>query len=84
MSNLGRSLAVPNVQALAATMGGTCDIPDRYIRPEAESEPVDRADNYELPVIDLELLLNPKLDGQGEFAKLELACQDWGFFQVVH
>ena len=81
MASLGRSLAVPNVQALAATMDGTSEIPDRYIRQEAESEPVERADRYELPVVDLGLLLNPEVC-QEEFARLEFACREWGFFQV--
>ena len=85
MASLGRSLAVPNVQAPAATINGatTSEIPVKYIRPEAESEPVERNASYELPVVDLQLLLDPEFC-QEEFAKLQFACQEWGFFQVRH
>lgn len=78
-----QSLPVPNVQALAATVDGSSGIPDRYIRPDAESDPVDRAVNDQLPIVDLGRLLNPERCGE-EYAKLDLACQDWGFFQLIN
>ncbi|KAJ6804404.1 S-norcoclaurine synthase 1-like [Iris pallida] len=72
------SLPVPHVQALAASLDGASDIPERYIRPEAEADPV--ADDGELPVIDLaQAQLSPE-----ESAKLGLACEEWGFFQLIN
>ncbi|KAM0935579.1 putative (S)-norcoclaurine synthase [Dioscorea sansibarensis] len=79
------SLPVDNVQALAASLTSSDHIPTRYIRPEAESEPViipgDAED--EIPVIDFHKLLAPELT-DAESSKLHLACQDWGFFQLIN
>ncbi|KAM0935582.1 putative (S)-norcoclaurine synthase [Dioscorea sansibarensis] len=79
------SLPVDSVQALAASLGTSNRIPTRYSRPEAESEPViipgDAEDD--IPVIDFQKLLDPELF-DAESSKLHLACQNWGFFQLIN
>lgn len=80
MANWGASLPVPKVQAFVEA-SELCQIPERYIRPEAQSDPAIQANNEKLPIIDLELLSNPEFCDE-EHAKLDLACQEWGFFQV--
>ncbi|KAJ6804432.1 S-norcoclaurine synthase 1-like [Iris pallida] len=80
-TSMGNSLPVPSVQALASTFDSTSDIPERYIRPEAEAEPVaDADDGFELPVIDLRLAQR----SQEECDRLGRACEEWGFFQLVN
>lgn len=83
MANWGTSIPVPNVQELAGAANGASDIFNRYIRPEAESDPAACGNNEKLPVIDLDLLQNPKFSHE-EHAKLDLACQEWGFFQLIN
>ncbi|KAK9100082.1 hypothetical protein Scep_023512 [Stephania cephalantha] len=62
-------------------------IPSRYIRPEIDGEIVVTSIDNEVPVIDLSKLI---LDGNKggfsneEMKKLHLACQEWGFFQLVN
>jgi len=75
------SLPVPNVQALAAGFDGCVNISHRYIRPEAEADLVFSNGGLEIPIIDMSKLLDPESSAH-ESAKLDLACQDWGFFQV--
>ena len=79
---LGASLPVANVQALAASKDLT-EIPHRYVRSDA-----DAADNFvytgdeEIPVVDLRRLLGPATF-EDETEKLKFACEEWGFFQVT-
>ncbi|KAJ6806339.1 S-norcoclaurine synthase 1-like [Iris pallida] len=81
MATMGNSLPVPSVQALASTFRSTTEIPERYIRPEAETDPVAAADeDFELPVIDLRLAQT----SQEECDRLGRACEEWGFFQLVN
>ncbi|KAH7687633.1 (S)-norcoclaurine synthase protein [Dioscorea alata] len=79
------SLPVDSVQALAATLATSDHIPTRYIRPEAESEPVIIPCEAEddIPVIDFHKLFDPELS-EAESSKLHLACQNWGFFQLIN
>jgi len=74
---LGGSLPVSIVQALAARS----EVPEKYLRPEIDDEPIISDVDVELPVVDLARLLDPQLY-QEEAAKLENACEQWGFFQV--
>lgn len=76
------SLPVPNVQALAADLNGSGDIPHRYVRPEA-GDPVVSDGDSEIPIIDMMKLLDPDSFAQ-ESGKLHLACQHWGFFQLIN
>ncbi|XP_039122238.1 S-norcoclaurine synthase 1-like [Dioscorea cayenensis subsp. rotundata] len=80
------SLTVDSVRALATSLTATDHIPTRYIRPEVESEAViilGAADEDEIPVIDYHKLLDPELS-DAECSKLHLACQNWGFFQLIN
>lgn len=74
------SIPVPNVQELVRK--DPFQVPQRYVR-DLENRPKDTADISHLsslvPVIDLSLLL---MGNQEELNKLDLACQQWGFFQV--
>jgi hypothetical protein len=79
-SDMGGSLPVPNVQALAASSSLKV-IPQRYIRPEAEEEEVIDDGYGEIPVLDLRRLLDP-VDSRDEMNKFKIACEEWGFFQV--
>ena len=76
----GSSLAVPNVQEMV--MKDPLQVPQRYIRNEEEMEK--EADlshlSSEIPVIDLSLLSSGDKD---ELMKFDMACKEWGFFQVI-
>ncbi|KAK8561768.1 hypothetical protein V6N13_149081 [Hibiscus sabdariffa] len=74
-------IPVPNVQELVRE--DPLQVPQRYVRePENRPEVTDMSHLSSLvPVIDLSLLL---LGNKEELNKLDLACQDWGFFQVVN
>lgn len=78
---LGGSLPVDNVQALAASEN-LREIPQRYIRPEVTSD-VDSADADDIPIVDLGRLLDLVYSAD-EAAKLKMACEEWGFFQLVN
>ncbi|XP_008802804.2 S-norcoclaurine synthase 1-like [Phoenix dactylifera] len=83
MESVG-SLPVANVQALAAASSGLSEVPPRYLRPEAESDPVTGdGGSLEIPVIDMNRLLQPQ-SSRDESAKLNLACEQWGFFQLIN
>ncbi|KAJ3680600.1 hypothetical protein LUZ60_016878 [Juncus effusus] len=79
------SLPVPNVQALSDSLNGSSQIPERYIRPEsiADLRRCVCRDKVELPVVDLARLKDPAFSCE-EAAKLESACKEWGFFQLVN
>lgn len=81
----GTTMAVDNVQALAAAIAnsGNNVAPPRYIRPEAKADPVAEDCQSELlPVVDLARLLDRHFSRE-ESAKLHCACAEWGFFQVT-
>lgn len=74
------SLPVPNVQELVRE--DPVNVPERYIRDE--NELIKSSDkihlSYEIPIIDMSLLVNSNKD---ELNKLDMACKNWGFFQVT-
>ncbi|XP_010919592.2 S-norcoclaurine synthase 1 [Elaeis guineensis] len=83
MESVG-SLPVAKVQALAAASNGLNEVPPRYLRPEAEADPVARdGDSLEIPVIDMSRLLQSE-SSRDESTKLNLACEQWGFFQLIN
>lgn len=57
-------------------------IPERYIRSEEDrAKDVEKhAYSAEIPILDLSLLSNGDKE---EHKKLDEACKDWGFFQVM-
>ncbi|KAH7659169.1 (S)-norcoclaurine synthase protein [Dioscorea alata] len=84
LKNTGGSLPVPNVQSLAASKEFT-EIPGRYVRPEIIDSPVldSVAKHGDIPIIDLSRLDHLQ-HSNDEILKLSLACEDWGFFQVIN
>jgi hypothetical protein len=82
--SLGSSLAVRNVQDLVSSSAAeelTPDMIQRYIQPDIDAHAVLPDHSDEVPVIDLGKLLNAETV-EAETAKLKLACEEWGFFQV--
>ncbi|CBI33964.3 unnamed protein product, partial [Vitis vinifera] len=75
---LGGSIPVANVQALASSNSG--DIPFRDHRSELQSEEVLVDESLQIPTIDMRKLM---VDDD-EIGKLHLACKEWGFFQLVN
>ncbi|KAH7514358.1 hypothetical protein FEM48_Zijuj11G0080800 [Ziziphus jujuba var. spinosa] len=83
IQNLGGSLPVENVQALASM--NMKEIPQRYLRPEVELDEVSVEDSLRIPVIDMSKLLeSSEIHHHEELSKLHFACRDWGFFQIIN
>lgn len=82
-NELGGSIKVDNVQALAASHPCNLkpEILERYIRPEIENDFV--TDNQIIPVVDMQRLFDLNLS-EDEASKLKFACEEWGFFQLVN
>ena len=77
---------MPNVQALAQTYSRSDEqIPERYFRVEEAAEEVISGRDIALaiPIIDLKKLVDPQ-SCKEECAKLELACNQWGFFSGMY
>ncbi|KAL6991361.1 hypothetical protein U1Q18_009475, partial [Sarracenia purpurea var. burkii] len=73
---LGTSLLVPSVQELAKR--SLNEVPSRYIRPV--DAPI-TSTLPKVPIIDMEILLS---GDQMELEKLDSACKEWGFFQLIN
>lgn len=78
----GSSLPVPSVQEMVRKDAD--NVPQRYIksiedRPKASDT---SSFSHHIPVIDLSLLAGGDGD-EDERNKLDAACQEWGFFQVI-
>ena len=73
------SRPVPNVQEMV--MNDPLQ-PERYVRSQEDFEKVNHMPHLssEVPVIDLALLSNGNKE---ELLKLDVACKEWGFFQVI-
>ncbi|KAF7816417.1 protein SRG1-like [Senna tora] len=77
----GKSIPVPSVQEMVRKDHHT--VPKRYIQ-EYENRPlIDSLTpiSYEIPVIDFSLLAKRDKDEQ---KKLDSACKEWGFFQIIN
>ncbi|KAI4313620.1 hypothetical protein L6164_026583 [Bauhinia variegata] len=76
------SLPVPCVQELAKEP--LVRVPERYVRTDLDTSVVsDTSSLPQVPVIDLSKLLSDDLHGH-ELKKLDYACKEWGFFQLVN
>lgn len=75
------SLPVPNVQEMV--IKDPLQVSERYIRNEQEMQNKLNMSHLssEVPVIDLSLLSKGNKE---ELMKLDLACKEWGFFQVIY
>ncbi|KAH9723499.1 protein SRG1 [Citrus sinensis] len=82
MAKIGGSLLVPCVQELVKNP--MLVVPPRYIRPDQDS-PINSDDTLisQIPVIDMQSLLSEE-SMDSELAKLDFACKEWGFFQLVN
>jgi len=74
------SIPVPNVQEMVRN--NPLQVPERYFRSKEELEKVNHIPHLssEVPVIDLALL---SCSNKDELLKLDVACKEWGFFQVI-
>ncbi|KAG2544407.1 S-norcoclaurine synthase 1-like [Panicum virgatum] len=84
--NLGASLPVPNVQDLAARPAAAHDL-HRYLRDDDDAPALSPCANDDdassVPIVDLARLLDPA-HAADEAARLQAACEEWGFFHVVN
>ncbi|XP_057448034.1 protein SRG1-like isoform X1 [Lotus japonicus] len=81
MSEPGTSLLVPSVQELAKQH--MIKVPEQYLHPN--QEPINVAPStttsLQVPIIDLNKLLS---EDAIELDKLNSACKEWGFFQLIN
>ncbi|GMH19427.1 hypothetical protein Nepgr_021268 [Nepenthes gracilis] len=85
LSKLGSSLPVPSVQEMVEK--GISQVPLRYVRPNQDPaivSTVDAESSPQLPIIDMERLTSPDFMGSEELERLDQACKDWGFFQLIN
>lgn len=76
------SIPVPNVQEMVRS--DPLQVPKRYIRNEEEMPKEAHICHHlssEIPIIDFSLLSKGH---EEELNKLDLACKQWGFFQMVN
>ncbi|XP_015967528.1 protein SRG1 [Arachis duranensis] len=79
--NIGTSIIVPSVQELAKQP--ITEVPERYVRPNQDPIIVSNTTSLpQVPVIDLSKLLSH--DSSHELEKLDHACKEWGFFQLIN
>ncbi|KAI5437388.1 hypothetical protein KIW84_023483 [Lathyrus oleraceus] len=80
MSKLGTSLLVPSVQDLAKQLN--TKVPEQYIHPNQDPIVVSNTSSLQqVPLIDLSKLLS---EDELEVEKLDHACKEWGFFQLIN
>ncbi|CAL1354061.1 unnamed protein product [Linum trigynum] len=79
--SIGSSLLVPSVQELVKQQD-LATVPPRYVLDDQDVASLHQQ-QPQLPVIDLQSLLDPE-SMDSELAKLQSACKDWGFFQLVN
>ncbi|XP_058775670.1 protein SRG1-like [Vicia villosa] len=80
MSKFGTSLLVPSVQELAKKPN--LQVPEQYLHPNQDSLDVSNTTSLEqVPIIELSKLLS---EDATELEKLDHACREWGFFQLIN
>lgn len=79
LAKLGGSLPVPIVQELAKRSPE--NVPSRYLRDDQQLISMIKSDDYDIPIINMESLFN---GDEFELKKLDSACREWGFFQVIN
>ncbi|KAK7256769.1 hypothetical protein RIF29_30237 [Crotalaria pallida] len=75
------SIPVPSVQEIVKK--DPLQVPEKYVRGHEEIEKDKHMPHLssEIPVIDLALLSD---GNEEELSKLDMACKEWGFFQLVN
>ncbi|XP_010525534.1 PREDICTED: protein SRG1-like [Tarenaya hassleriana] len=78
------SLIVPSVQELVKDKNITT-VPPRYVRSDQDKVEIvdDSGIGLEIPVINMKSLCSTTTMNS-ELAKLDFACKEWGFFQLVN
>ncbi|XP_060191256.1 oxoglutarate-dependent flavonoid 7-O-demethylase 1-like [Lycium barbarum] len=80
LATLGGSLPVPSVQELAKDSPE--NVPARYLRDDQELTLIKSSiSDDNIPIINMETLL---LGDEFELKKLDSACREWGFFQLIN
>ncbi|XP_057415543.1 oxoglutarate-dependent flavonoid 7-O-demethylase 1-like [Lotus japonicus] len=76
------SLPVPSVQEIAKE--ALTKVPERYVRPHHERPILSTINTLpQVPVIDFANFLSQDFR-QSELKKLDYACKEWGFFQLIN
>ncbi|XP_016559561.2 protein SRG1 [Capsicum annuum] len=78
LARLGGSLPVPSVQELAK--GSLENVSSRYLRDDQQLPIIIKSDDN-IPIINMESLV---FGDEFEFKKLDFACREWGFFQLIN
>ncbi|XP_020239833.1 codeine O-demethylase [Cajanus cajan] len=80
---IGSSLRIPSsVKELANE--ALIKVPERYVHPDIDPPILYNTESLShLPVVDLNKLLSEEVKGP-ELEKLDLACKEWGFFQLIN
>ncbi|XP_019460642.1 PREDICTED: protein SRG1-like isoform X4 [Lupinus angustifolius] len=80
MPKIGTSILVPSVKEL--TQQSFSEVPERYVRSDQDPTFVSDAVSLpQIPVIDMNKLLYEEAT---ELEKLDHACKQWGFFQLIN
>lgn len=80
MLKFGTSLLVPSVQELAKQP--ITKVPEQYFHPNQDSPVICNTNSLpQIPIIDLSKLLS---EDAIELEKLDHACKEWGFFQLIN
>ncbi|VVB09151.1 unnamed protein product [Arabis nemorensis] len=80
------SILVPSVQEMVKDKMITT-VPARYVRSDQDKTVIagdDTGLRTEIPVIDMNLLCSSTTSMDSEIDKLDFACKEWGFFQLVN
>ncbi|KAK7308599.1 hypothetical protein VNO77_42218 [Canavalia gladiata] len=82
-ADLESSLLIPNsVKELAKK--ALTKVPQKYVCSDIDPPILSNTDSLpQLPVIDLNKLFSEEVKGS-ELEKLDLACKEWGFFQLIN
>ncbi|CAN6980223.1 unnamed protein product [Brassica rapa subsp. trilocularis] len=78
------SIIVPSVQEMVKEKMVTT-VPPRYVRPDQDKTEITDGSglNTEIPIIDMKRLCS-STTMHSEVEKLDFACKEWGFFQLVN
>ncbi|KAL0834970.1 protein SRG1 [Brassica napus] len=76
------SIIVPSVQEMVEENLITT-VPPRYLRFDLDKAEIDSDLRTEIPIIDMNLLCS-STSMDSEIDKLDFACKEWGFFQLIN
>ncbi|KAK0578364.1 hypothetical protein LWI29_009150 [Acer saccharum] len=80
--SFGRTMAVPIVQELAKNP--LTSVPPRYVHHDQDPPIISlKSSSPQVPIIDMQRLLSQDFM-DSELQKLDQACREWGFFQLIN